>query len=253
MLNVERRTKILELIETIGKVEVAELSRLFNTSQVTIRNDLKDLHDQGLVRRAHGGAVRAEVVSVDQSLQVKAEQHAGEKKRIGAAAAALVNDGDSIILDSGTTTQQIARHIKNKKDLTVITNALNVAMEVIGAKGIEVILLGGVVRQKSFSVVGYFAQEMLRQFSADKCFLAVDAVDAAFGLSTPNLEESEVNKTMVQIAKETILVADSSKFGKRSLSQIVPLAQIHKIVTDDALAPQVLEELTALGVTVIAV
>jgi DeoR family transcriptional regulator of aga operon len=122
MLNLERRTKILELLEKHGQVAVMDLSRRFKTSEVTIRNDLKALHDRGLVRRAHGGAVKVAAVSMDPSLKIKAELHADEKRRIGAAAAALIKDGESIILDSGTTTQQIARQIKTRKDLKVITN-----------------------------------------------------------------------------------------------------------------------------------
>jgi DeoR family transcriptional regulator of aga operon len=109
MLNVERRTKILELLEKQGQVAVVELSKRFKTSEVTIRNDLKALHARGLIRRAHGGAVKVATVSMDPSLKVKAELHADEKRRIGAAAAEMINDGDSIILDSGTTTHQIAR------------------------------------------------------------------------------------------------------------------------------------------------
>ncbi len=248
MLNLERHTKILELIGERGKVEVSELSRLFRISEVTIRNDLKDLHKRGLVRRAHGGAVRVETVSVDASLQVKALQRADEKQRIGAAAAALIKDGDSIILDSGTTTQQIARQIKGRKDLTVITNGINVAMELLGANDIRLVLLGGMVRQSSYSAVGHFTEDMLRQLSADKLFLAVDAFDLDFGLSTPNPEESKVNQAMVQIAREKILVADSSKFGKRSLSRIVPLSVIDKIITDDSLAEDIKAELRARGV-----
>ncbi len=253
MLNVERHTKILELIGEHGKVEVAELSRLFEISEVTIRNDLKGLHKRGLVRRAHGGAVRIETVSVDPSLQVKAALHADEKQRIGAAAAALINNGDSIILDSGTTTLHIARHIKDRQDLTVITNGINVAMELLGAKGVRLVLLGGMVRQNSYSAVGHFAEDMLRQLSADKLFLAVDAFDLDFGLSTPNPEESKVNQEMVRIAKERILVADSSKFGKRSLSHIVPLTAINKIITDDALATETQAELRARGVELVLV
>ena len=253
MLNLERRTKILELLAEHGKVGVSELSRLFKTSEVTIRNDLKDLHRQGLLRRAHGGAVKVETVSVDPSLQVKAEQHADEKRRIGAAAAALVKDGDSIILDSGTTTQQIAKQIKGKKELTVITNGLNIALELLGSKGVQLILLGGMVRENSFSAVGHFAEEMLGQLSANKLFLAVDAFDLEFGLTTPNLEESKVNQAMVRVAREVILVADSSKFGKRSLSRIVPLGQINKIVTDDALPEDSRAELRARGIELILV
>jgi len=185
MLNLERQAKILELIEEHGKVEVGDLSRLLRASEVTIRKDLKELQARGLLRRAHGGAVRAVTVSADPSLQVKAALHADEKRRIGAAAAALVADGESIILDSGTTTQQVARYIKDRRDLKVITNALNVAAELTGAGGVEVILLGGLLRQHSGSLVGQFAEEMLKQLSVDKLFLAVDAVDLEFGLSTP--------------------------------------------------------------------
>jgi len=253
MLNLERHTKILELIDERGKVEVSELSRLFSISEVTIRNDLKDLHKRGLVRRAHGGAVRIETVNVDASLQVKAALHADEKQRIGAAAAALIKDGESVILDSGTTTQYIAKLIKDRKDLTVITNGINVAMELLGARDVRLVILGGMVRQNSYSAVGHFAEDMLRQLSADKLFLAVDAFDLDFGLSTPNPEESKVNQQMVQIATETILVADSSKFGKRSLSRIVPLSAVDKVITDNALTADIQAELRSSGIDLVLV
>src|SRR6185436_2671061 len=166
MLNLERRTQILELLEKNGQVNVIDLSRRFKTSEVTIRNDLKDLHTRGLVRRAHGGAVKTNTVSMDPSLKIKAELHADEKRRIGAAAASLVNDGDSIILDSGTTTQQIARQIKHKKDLKVITNGLNIAMELFGAKDIQLIFLGGRRLIKKKTAVANFAEGILAQRSA---------------------------------------------------------------------------------------
>src|SRR5262249_32903073 len=142
MLNLERRNMILELVEERGKVEVAELSRRFEISEATIRNDLKHLHRQGLVRRAHGGAIRIETAGADPALNVKAGIRAEQKRRIGAAAAALVADGDSIILDSGTTTQQIARHLRGKRDVKVITNALNVAAELASASSVQLIMLG---------------------------------------------------------------------------------------------------------------
>jgi DeoR family transcriptional regulator of aga operon len=253
MLNLERQTKILELIDQRGKAEVGELSKLFKISEVTIRNDLKDLHKRGLVRRAHGGAVKIDTVNVDASLQVKAAIRADEKQRIGAAAAALIKDGDTVILDSGTTTHHIARQIKDRKNLTVITNGINIAMELLGAKDVRLVLLGGMLRQNSYSAVGHFAEDMLRQLSADKLFLAVDALDLEFGLSTPNPEESKVNQLMVQIATEKILVADSSKFGKRSLSRIVPLSAIDKIITDDSLIPEFESSLRARGLELIIV
>jgi DeoR family transcriptional regulator of aga operon len=253
MLNLERRTRILALIEKNGQVGVTELSRRFKTSEVTIRNDLKDLHQRGLLQRAHGGAIKVATVRGDPSLQIKAELHAEAKRRIGAAAAELINDGESIILDSGTTTQQIARQIKHKKDLKVITNGINVAMELFDMADIQLILLGGMVRQNSLSAVGHFAEAMLKQLSADKLFLAVDACDLEFGLSTPNLEESQVNQAMVGIAKERFLVADSSKFGKRSLSRIVPLESMDAVITDKALPADIQAELHGLGVRLILV
>lgn len=251
MLNLERQARILELVEEHGKVEVGDLSRNLGASEVTIRKDLKELHARGLLRRAHGGAVRAETVSADPSLQIKAGLHAEEKRRIGAAAAALVADGESIILDSGTTTQQVARHLRDRRGLKVITNALNVAAELTGAGEVEVILLGGILRQNSGSLVGQFAEEMLKQFSVDKLFLAVDAVDLDFGLSTPNLDESHVNQMMVRAARETILVADSSKFGRRSLSRIVPLSEVARVVTDRGLPEPTRAGLRELGVELI--
>jgi DeoR family transcriptional regulator of aga operon len=250
MLNLERRTKILELLEKHGQVAVVDLSKRFKTSEVTIRNDLKDLHKRGLARRAHGGAVKVATVSMDPSLKIKAELHADEKRRIGAAAAALINDGDSIILDSGTTTQQIARQIKNRKDLKVITNGLNIAMELFGAKDIQLIFLGGVIRQNSLSAVGHFAEDILAQLSADKLFLAVDACDVEFGLSTPNVEESQA---MARIAKETILVADSSKFGKRSLSRIAPLSDVDVIITDKNLPAETQSDLRSREIQLVLV
>jgi len=253
MLNLERHTKILELIDQRGKVEVGELSKLFQISEVTIRNDLKDLHKRGLVRRAHGGAVRIETVNVDATLQVKAALRADEKQRIGAAAAELIKDGDTVILDSGTTTHHIARQIKDRKNLTVITNGINIAMELLGAKDVRLVLLGGMVRQNSYSAVGHFAEDMLRQLSVDKLFLAVDALDLDFGLSTPNPEESKVNQLMVQVAAEKILVADSSKFGKRSLSRIVPLSAINKIITDSSITPSFEASLRERGLDLVIV
>ena len=251
MLSLERQAKILELIEEHGKVEVGDLSRRLRISEVTVRKDLKELQACGLLRRARGGAVRAATVSADPSLRVKAALHAEEKRRIGAAAATLVADGESIILDSGTTTQQVARHLRDRRGLKAITNALNVAAELTGAGGVEVILLGGLLRHDSGSLVGQFAEEMLKQLSVDKLFLAVDAFDLEFGLSTPNLDESHVNQAMVRAARETILVADSSKFGRRSLSRIVTLSEVGRVVTDRGLPEAARAGLRELGVELI--
>jgi DeoR family transcriptional regulator, aga operon transcriptional repressor len=253
MLVEERRDQILTMLREHGKVRVKDLSRQLKTSEVTIRNDLQELHQRGQLRKTHGGATLPDFANREVPLQEKYLSHADEKRRIGAAAAALVKDGETIILDSGTTTQEIAKRIKDKQNLTVITNGVNIAMELVGVRGIQVVLLGGVLRDNAFSVGGHFAEEMLQSLSADKLFLATDACDLEFGVSTPNLEESRVNQAMARIAREKILVADSSKFGKRGLSRIVPLFEMDQVITDDKLPDEFQKPLREGGVKLILV
>ena len=164
---------------------------------------------------------------LDFSLQEKEKLHRKEKERIGQAAAALIKEGESVVLDSGTTTRAVARALRERRQLTVITNAVNIAAELAGTS-IEVILTGGILREKSFSLVGPLAEETLRSLSADILFLAVDGIDVHFGLTTPNLLEARVNRVMVEISRRTVLVCDSSKFGRRSLSLIAPMSSIQQ-------------------------
>ena len=253
MLSEERRTKIAHLVRQNGKVRVKELSQEFSISEVTIRNDLKELENRGLVQRAHGGALPPDTVIVEPSLQERIRSHVEEKRRIGAAAADLVEDGDSIILDSGSTTLEIAKRLKGKRDVKVITNGVYIAMELLKAQGIQLILLGGLLRENSYSVVGHFAESMLEHLAADKLFIAADGCDLEFGLSTPNLEESRVNQVMARIARQKILVADSSKFGKRSLSRIVSMLEMDKVITDTGLPDKFRTELVSRGIELLLV
>ncbi len=233
MLNEERRRSILEIINREGRGIVKDLSRHFKTSNVTIRKDLEILHNRGVVHRTHGGALPLQSGALlDFSLQEKEKLHRKEKERIGQAAAALIKEGESVVLDSGTTTRAVARALRERKQLTVITNAVNIAAELAGTS-IEVILTGGILREKSFSLVGPLAEETLRSLSADILFLAVDGIDVHFGLTTPNLLEARVNRVMVEISRRTVLVCDSSKFGRRSLSLIAPMSSIQQIITDN--------------------
>jgi DeoR family transcriptional regulator of aga operon len=151
--------------------------------------------------------------------------------RIAENAAAKVKEGQVVILDSGTTTTAIARALRNFHNLTIVTNAVNIAAELAGT-AVEVILTGGTLRKNSFSLVGPIAEETLRRLSADLLFLGVDGFDVHFGLSTPNLLEAKVNKVMLEIAKRTVVVCDASKFGRRSLSLIAPPSALHEIITD---------------------
>lgn len=251
MLGEERRTQILSLLREQGRVQVKDLSRRFKTSEVTIRNDLRELHLRGLVRRAHGGALRPEETVIESPLWERVHTHAEEKRRIGAAAAALIQDGETIILDSGSTTHEIAKRIKQKQNLQVITNGVNIAMELVGTQGIQVILLGGVLKKDSYSVVGHFPEVMLGELYADKFFIGAAGCDLHFGLSNSDIEEARVNQAMLRIAREKILVADSSKFGRRSLVRIGPLEEMNKVVTDNALSADFRRELEARGVELI--
>ncbi len=254
LLNEERRREILGVLHRDGRVLVKDLARQFRISQITIRKDLEFLDGQGVIQRTHGGALPVQAGALlDPTLREKEKLHRKQKTEIALAAARLVEDGQSVLLDSGTTTTAIARALKhslnNQARLTVITNAINIAAELAGTH-IEVILTGGMLRKNSFSLVGPLAERTLRQLSADILFLGVDGFDTTAGLFTPNLLESEVNRAMVDIARRTIAVCDSSKFGRRSLCNIMPVAAVHEVITDKQIMKADLRALKEAGVKV---
>jgi DeoR family transcriptional regulator of aga operon len=250
VLNEERRRAIVDLLNRDGRVLVADLARRFDTSQVTIRKDLEILHGNGLAQRTHGGALPAHDGALeDPTLREKEKLHRKEKLHIAAAAARLVSEGQVIILDSGTTTTAIARALRDFRNLTIVTNAVNIAAELAGTP-VEVILTGGTLRKNSFSLVGPIAEETLRHLTADILFLGVDGFDVHYGLSTPNLLEANVNRVMVEAAKRTIAVCDASKFGRRSLSLILPPSGLHQVITDRGIPKPDLQALKKAGIEV---
>ena len=250
MLNEERRRAILDMMQHDGRVLVADLAQQFQTSQVTIRKDLEILHVRGLVHRTHGGALPTRQGALeDPTLREKAKLYRKEKLAIAIAAARLVAEGQVVILDSGTTTTEIARALRNFKNLTIITNAVNIAAELANSS-LEIILTGGTVRKNSFSLVGPIAEETLRRLSADILFLGVDGFDVQYGLSTPNLQEAKVNRVMVEIAKRTVATCDSSKFGRRSLSLIVEPSALHHVITDHGIRKADIKALKRAGIEV---
>jgi DeoR family transcriptional regulator of aga operon len=250
MLNEERRRVILDMMQHDGRVLVADLAQHFQTSQVTIRKDLEILHLRGLVHRTHGGALPTRQGALeDPTLREKEKLYRKEKHSIAAAAARLVAEGQVVILDSGTTTTEIARALRNFKNLTIITNAVNIAAELANSS-LEIILTGGTVRKNSFSLVGPIAEETLRRLSADILFLGVDGFDVHYGLSTPNLQEAKVNRVMVEIAKRTVATCDSSKFGRRSLSLIVEPSALHHVITDHGIRKADMKALKKAGIEV---
>lgn len=253
MLNEERRRAILEVLNRDGRVLVLDLARHFETSQVTIRKDLDALHAHGLIHRTHGGALPArEGALEDPTLREKEKLHHKEKLRIASTAAAMVQEGQVVILDSGTTTTEIARALRKFRSLTIVTNAVNIAAELSGTS-VEVILTGGTLRKNSFSLVGPIAEETLHRLHADLLFLGVDGFDVHYGLSTPNLLEAKVNRVMVEIAKRKVAVCDGSKFGRRSLSLIVPSSTLDEVITDRGAPKADLRTLKKAGIEITVV
>jgi DeoR family transcriptional regulator of aga operon len=250
MLNEERRRSIRDVLHRDGRVLVTDLAKRFRTSQITIRKDLEVLHKQGLIQRTHGGALPVQTGMVlDPALHEKEKLHRDEKMRIAAAAAKMVKEGQCVLLDSGTTTMAIARELKNIGQLTVITNAINIATELAGTD-IEVILTGGMMRKNSFSSVGPLAEQALRQLRADILFLGVDGFDPKAGVFTPNFLEAQLNRIMVEISLKTVAVCDSSKFGRRSLCNIMPATVVHQVITDKNIDKQTLQAMREVGIAV---
>lgn len=250
---VSRRIYILEQLNAHGQVDVISLSDKLGVSEVTIRNDLTRLEQKNLLVRARGGALKADRVGADFTLSDKNKQHLEEKKRIGRAAAALIEEGETIILDSGTTTMEITKNLSKIPNLTVITNALNVASQLAEQQNVNVIIPGGFLRKSSLSLVGSPAEESFRGYFCDKLFLAVDGFNTAHGLSTPNVEEAHLNRVMIEISKQVIVVTDSSKFHKRSFAFIAPVSEVDVVITDSGIQPEDQKKLENAGIKVIIV
>jgi DeoR family transcriptional regulator, aga operon transcriptional repressor len=247
----ERRDVTLKLLRAQGHVSVADLSERFDVSEVTIRNDLNQLARHNLLVRTHGGALLSENFVHERSLDDKSNRRAEEKQRIGRLAASLVSDGDSLILDSGTTTLQVARHLRGKRDITVITNSLLVAQEMLKNAGAEVLILGGSVRSGAATAVGPFAEAELRGYACQRLFLGVDGFHLDYGLTTTDPFEAHLNKLMMQVSEKTIVVADSSKFGLRGFGRINAISYVDTLVTDDQIPREIVSRLENIGIEVL--
>jgi len=253
VLSEERRQAILQLLDTRGNVTVAELGAQFEVSEMTIRRDLDDLECKGLLRRVHGGAVRGRGRSYEPAFLVRSGLHQAEKERIAAAAVDLVQNGDSIALDVGTTTLEIAKRLKGKRDLTVITPSLRIANQLSEMQDLRLVLPGGLLRPGELSLVGSLAEETFRQFFVDKMFMGIGGIDLDAGLTEFNLEDALVKKAMLRAAKEIIIVADASKFGVVAFSVVAPLEVVSRIVTDNAISPLMVDTLRERNIEVIVV
>jgi len=249
---VERRRKILNLLSENGQVFVHELSAEFNVSEVTIRNDLDMFESKKLLIRSRGGAMKYESsVGTDYQITDKDKIHYAEKVKIGKMAATLVKDGDTIIIDSGTTTLEVAKNLNTDYNINIITNAVNIVNQLLKFSNINIIVPGGIIRKNSHSLIGPLAEKSLANFYVDKVFIGVDGFDMSLGAFTPNIEEASLNQCMIEIAKEVILVTDSSKFNRKSLAFICPPSKIDIVVTDDKIDNEVKRQLTEMGIKVV--
>jgi DeoR family transcriptional regulator of aga operon len=250
----ERRRRIRELVGERERVTVAELATMFGISQVTARNDLNALAEIGAVVRTRGGAL-AQRADEDLPIVVKQTLRRAEKIRIAEAAVKLIGEGQTIVLDSGTTTAEIAKQIRGLKlqSINEITNALNIAVLLAGAPHVTLVMLGGVLRPSSYSLGGPQAELALQGLHADLLFLGFDGLDPDIGVMTPHLLEARLNTRMLEVARSVVAVGDSSKIGRRSLSVIATIDQIDRIITDTGVPDEMVEALRARGAQVVLV
>jgi DeoR family transcriptional regulator of aga operon len=248
----ERKQRILELLKLQGRLTVEELVENLRVTAVTVRADLDGLADSGLLTRSRGGALKQVDPAPEYPLSVREHLHQPEKQRIAKAAVELIQPTQTILLDSGTTTLEIARRIRALKlhPLTVITNSLQIATELAGLTQVTIVLPGGILRPNSYSMIGPYAERTLREMSADQAFLGVDGLDPSYGLCTTDMLGSQVDALMIQIAREVTIVADSSKIGRRGLSVIAKTNAIHRLITDRGVDPRLIDEIEAQGITV---
>jgi DeoR family transcriptional regulator, fructose operon transcriptional repressor len=233
-------------------VLVGDLAAELATSEMTIRRDLKGLEAEGLLRRVHGGALLASS-RYEPTFREKSVQFVDEKRRIGAAAASLVQAGDTIILSPGTTTMQIARHLSARANLTVVTSAVNIAVELAGDPEMDVIVTGGHLRGTTYALVGSLAEENLHSLHVDKVFLGGNGLTVEHGLTTPDLSVATTDRALLRSAERVIVTVDHSKIGRATLCQTAPIDMIHTVVTDSGIRADQRQAFERAGVQMVIV
>lgn len=239
----ERQDKILSMLHKEKKLLVSQLCGEFSVSPATIRSDLKEMESRGLLVRTHGGAILRTKSGAEKSSVQKQSVCQKEKKLIARAAASLVEEGDTIAIDTGTTAMAFAREIIRKNNLTIITNDLEIASFLEENSTATLVVIGGSLRRGFHCCIGAAAVEQLRRFRVDKGFLAVNGLTAEVGLSTPDMEHAEVKRQLIAISSRVILLCDSSKIGINSFCTIAPVSAVDVLVTDSGLSRRELESI----------
>ena len=248
MLAIERRNEILEKLQIEKKVVVSELSQLFHVSEETIRRDLEKLENDGLVIKSYGGAVLNEHSIFELPFNIRKNQRVVEKQKIAQEVAKLVRDGESMMLDASSTAVYVTKALKEKQKLTVITNSVEILVELFDMPEWRVISTGGVSGARSFNLVGPHTDEMLRSYHVEKAVISCKGLSLEAGITDSDEQDVSSKRMMLQAAKERILVADSSKFGKTAFTKVAGWDYIDKIITDQMPSQEWMEEFERLGV-----
>lgn len=247
----QRRVKILNLIREDGHAKVQDLSKIFKVTDVTIRQDLEVLENMGYIQREHGGAFLKDVGSFAKTGQLLNQSHIEEKREIALKVLELINEEDIIILDSGSTTTEIAKLLINYKKLTVITNALNIALILGENPGISLIVTGGEFKAPTLSLTGKMAADSFKDIHANKLFLATAGISSDMRLTYPSLSDLIVKSAMIKSADQAYLVADSSKVGISSLANLGSISLIQTIITDNKISNESIEKIRRKNVNII--
>ena len=237
MLRNERKREILRQLLKDGQVRVEQLAERFETSTATIRRELSYLDDVGLLRRTHGGAIQVEPMLYEpfrrlSSFAVQEQMQSVEKRRIGLAAAGMIEDGEIVALSAGTTTTQVGRSLHDRKGVTIVTNAINIAMELSHRLDLKIVMTGGFLDKNCFALSGDSGIASVNEMFYDRAFISVDGIHTEYGLTSDSLELGAVHRAMIQQSRKTIVVADHSKFGKVCKMLIAPVAKVDLIITD---------------------
>jgi DeoR family fructose operon transcriptional repressor len=250
LLPADRLEVIKSLVEERGSVRASELVDLFGVTDETIRRDLSRLAKAGGLRRAPGGAVAMRPQD-ERTTEVRLYEYAAEKIAIGNRAAQLVEDGSTIILDSGTTTLCLARALRLKRELVVVTTAVTNAFELLGVPGMTVVITGGVIRPVTYGATGRLAVATLREVHVDQVFLATHSISAKGGLTYPSFDEVDVKRAMIEAGAKVVLLADHSKFGRESLVKVAPVTAVNTIITTPGVDPAEVDAIREMGVELI--
>lgn len=255
LLTQERRREILGVLERNGRVTVEELVKRFGVSAVTARSDLDALSESGDLIRSHGGGIKPLTANPEHPLKEREAIHHDEKVRIAQAALRLIQPHQTVTLCTGSTCAELAAQIKKNGpfNLTVITYALNIACILAEIPNISLVMVGGFLRHPSTAFVGPHAEQMMHSLHSDHCFMGAVGVDAAVGLTTLDIMEAQLNRVMIHAASEATVLADSSKFGRRSLCMISDLKPVRRLITDSAAPASEIEALRQRGVDIVLV